>query len=530
MGIITRARLSLSRNKVKTLLLFFIIFLLGLLLIFTFSANSAISITQNNLRLQMPAITGLMLNDENLTGSSIQNAMNRTQVTHEMISNIGNLPYVLAFDFNTRTTMESADLYRAVPKIDVSLMPDWIIDEIPGFQTGLRDDGGFLESFAINGITNPKLTDVDAGLISLSDGRTFTQAEIDEGHQVAIISRTLATQNDLAIGSILTFQNNVYNELALQAETDGTFFRYWHLDEFIFEQQIFKLEVIGIFEVEHQFDYSEDFVWDSLLHQFELHNRVYVSNILTEQASLFNLDIMLRESIRINDISHYGATPEEVLDINAFFFLHDSRDADIFIRTANEMLPPTWEIRDFSGTHAAMTASLTHLNTIAQNILMVAILVGIVVLTLVITLFLSDKKREIGIYLALGEQKQKIITQVILEMVTVFVFAMVGAFIVGGILSNIISRNIVQQELTNQSQTNTTNDFGLDHLGISWNLYMYNPGLMSFDEMLESFDSSLTLSTISLFFAIGTLVVLISTTLPMISLMKLEPKEILTLG
>jgi len=531
MTISKRIKLSLLRNKGKTILLFFIIFLLGILLSSAFSFNNAVNITQNNLRAQMPAITGLMLNDENMIRySPIQAAMNREQVTHNLISKIGNLPYIQAFDFNLQTQMKSASLYRAIPEIDITLIPEWMVDQIPDFQRGMRDEGGQLEIFIINGITNPELTDIDAGLISLIEGRVFTQEEINNGHQVAIISSTLATRNDLTIGSTLTFENNVYDELALLERTDGDFFMYWHLDEFVVASQLYELEVIGIFDVRHQFDYTEDFVVESVWQEFDLHNRIYIPTPLAESAILFGLDIMLTNEVRIIDMSQYGALPEEVMDVNAFFLLYDPRDASIFIHTANEMLPEGWEVRDFSGIHASMTVSLTNLNSIAENILVATIVVGILVLTLVVILFLGDRKNEIGIYMALGERKQKIITQIILEITIIFVVAMICSLIFGAIISNTISSSMVEQELRNQIQIREADPHSFIDIDVPWFLMMFNPGVMTFDAMIETFDTSLSARTVVLFFAVGGVLVSAATIAPIIKIMRLEPREVLTIS
>lgn len=526
MNLFRRAYLNLLRNKGKTILLFAIIFLLGLALSISFSANQAITITQTNLMAQMPAITSLMLNEQSIVQDdySIPTSLNREQITYELIAEIGALPYVQAFDFVLSASMLSFDLYRAHPEVDVELLPQWIRDELPYFQMGVRDQGGQLEPFHISGVSNPNMTDIEAGFLTLADGRTFTQAEIDEARPVIMIPQTLAIQNNLTVGSILTFKNKVHDEHALLAETDGNFILHWHLDEFIFASETYELEIIGIFNVEHLFDHSLDLIWQEL----ELHNRIYAPSSLLECPILFRIDIILNNEVTLSGIDQHDVAPEEIIWIDAFFLLHDPRDAEVFIRTANDMLPEHWEIRDFSGIHASMTASLAHLDTVSEGVLIGTIIVGILVLTLVIILFLSDRKHEIGIYLALGERKQKIITQIILEVTAIFIVAMICSFLIGIMVSNTMSRSLVEQNLAHQMTIREEDPFAFVDMHIPWNLQFFHPGVLSFDEMIATFDTSLSVSTMLLFFAVGSTVTLASIIIPIIHLIRLEPKEILT--
>ena len=173
---------------------------------------------------------------------------------------------------------------------------------------------------------------------------------------------------------------------------------------------------------------------------------------------------------------------------------------------------------------------MDNLSVVSEGVLVGTIFVGILILTLGIALFLFDRKRELGIYMVLGERKKRIINQIILEVIVVFIFAMICSFIVGNILSNVISSRMVEQDLIHQMRMREEEPFDFIDIDVSEELSFFNPGSMSFDEMIEAFDTSLNMSTILLIFVVGGGVVFLSTVAPIIYLVRLEPKEILTIS
>jgi len=57
---------------------------------------------------------------------------------------------------------------------------------------------------------------------------------------------------------------------------------------------------------------------------------------------------------------------------------------------------------------------------------------------------------------------------------------------------------------------------------------LFNLGELSVEESLEMFDTSLDAATISTFVGVGTVVILLSTVIPIAYVVKLEPKKVLT--
>ena len=93
-------------------------------------------------------------------------------------------------------------------------------------------------------------------------------------------------------------------------------------------------------------------------------------------------------------------------------------------------------------------------------ILLGAIIATIVIISLLILLFLSDRKHEIGVYLALGSKKKGIIFQIVTEVLILSIIGMTGALFVGNVMASNLSQEMLRNELVNSETIQNT--LGLD--------------------------------------------------------------------
>ena len=108
-------------------------------------------------------------------------------------------------------------------------------------------------------------------------------------------------------------------------------------------------------------------------------------------------------------------------------------------------------------TFDLVAGPITSLTTVSLIVLIVSIIVSIVILTLVIILFLKDRRHEMGIYISLGERKWKILMQIILEVCLVAMisvsFSLVTGFKLGDTIANqVIASSTEKQEEVLESQ------------------------------------------------------------------------------
>jgi putative ABC transport system permease protein len=146
-------------------------------------------------------------------------------------------------------------------------------------------------------------------------------------------------------------------------------------------------------------------------------------------------------------------------------------------------------------------------------------------MTLLITLFLRDRRHEIGIYIALGEGKGKIILQMLIEVFSVSIVAITLALFAGNALSGLISNQMLEQELLRLEREDNSHFSAGTQVPVE--LQLFNPGTMSVEELIAAYDTSLDAATIFLFANSALLIIAISTVVPIIYVVRLSPKKIL---
>jgi len=519
MTFINRAFLNIIRKPGKTVMLLLLVFLLSVLLSAAISIGNAIYQTESNLRIQLPSVATLdweFRSEGYFDGETVHFEF----PTVDMINDVGNLPYVKDYDFRSESWLHSRDLEWVLPSINQDLIPEGLTEnELKEMQTGFREAGAHIEKFPVMGINNPNPTELQSGLISLASGRFMTQEELDRGAPVAVVSSLFAEVNDLHVGSTLILENNVYDDAAMLEEGLLLNFLYWHLDDFVLGHQLIEFEVIGIFNIDKPFLYPDDIIrtWTMTRLVAELYNQIYIPHRLQEEMANFILQY------RSDFFGEHG-TEEHPLVLQPMFVLHDPRDFDAFAEAAVSILPEHWNVYDTSSAFGPFISSMDTMLWIAQLIFGGTVIAKVAILSLVITLFLRDRKHEMGVYLVLGDRKGKILAQIISEVLSISIIAITLALFTGNILSSVFSRQILEQDLIRQEQENA---FAGVSDGMPWELLLFDPGPISVSEMMTAYDTSLDNGTIIIFFGIGIGTVLISTVVPILYLVRLNPRKIL---
>ena len=169
-------------------------------------------------------------------------------------------------------------------------------------------------------------------------------------------------------------------------------------------------------------------------------------------------------------------------------------------------------------TFDLVAGPITSLTTVSLIVLIVSIIVSIVILTLVIILFLKDRRHEMGIYISLGERKWKILMQIILEVCLVAMisvsFSLVTGFKLGDTIANqVIASSTEKQEEVLESQ--------LAEIG------SVNPENLQLEEITSQMSFTMDISYIVSVYCISFVVVLLSSIIPVMYVLRIEPKKIL---
>ena len=134
--------------------------------------------------------------------------------------------------------------------------------------------------------------------------------------------------------------------------------------------------------------------------------------------------------------------------------------------------PEDYEISEEENQFSEMVESLDMVRQMIFMMIMAVIGAGIIVLSLVLILWVRERMYEIGILLAIGRSKMKIMGQFILELVLTSLPAMILAAILGRSFVGWILGAVLQKEgLDNLDLSSfTTGDGGLDIFAMSYGL------------------------------------------------------------
>ena len=516
MNYINRAIKSILRRPGKSLLLFMLVFILSTIIIGAIAVERAVNNTEANLRNQMrPLLTFDMDTNALMNEDGTFNTAER--ITADTTRRIMELPQV------------SQNHYMGFAHIQTHQL----IDYIPGGERHPGNDN-FPNQFTIQGGSNEIPLQFNEGILDLVAGHYFTTESgmSTSGVKPIIISEEIANLNHLAVGSIIPLELNVLRPQPSELRI-GAWEEDWHLNpENIYATETFKLEVIGLFgfpvidehlSLEQQIQTN----WESQI----LLNTIFMTTTAVEEIQNFqrvNMASVWEEAlteIGTTVEAFFGrdllADPSETSFIGVLE-LYDAREIEAFKASAYDLLPDYWLISDLTNSFDAISSSMDSLLEIGQLVLLISIGATILILSLLITLSLHDRRNEIGIYSALGEKKAKTVTQLLIEIMVIAITGMSLAVFTGSFVSEHMSRTMIQNQLMADSISSNsfhTNPSQLSRFGFNQE--------MSVDDMLETFEMSLSLETIILFFGAGIAVVTLSTIVPVIYVINLEPKKIL---
>jgi len=511
------------KQNTKNLIFIILVIILISFASFSIITSNAISSTTRHLRYRLPTIVYITQDFDKLEeiGFNYYDYMTGNfeifiePVTKEIIYEIASLEYVRDFEFFLNNGVLSFDLERYLPDFIGNL--------------GIR---GGQNTISLIGVSKPNILQIETGIWNLVAGRMFNEEEMKPNetspYAPILISSGVALLNNLDIGSIITLYIPYFDllysfDIPPGGFVDLTDYEFWTHP---YNQQNFmpfEFEVIGLFEIPHEITDDRDIY---ALHQYAVNqfftsawrsiemNKVNLSNF-SRWIYVFNLDFE-------DHLIHMQASLES---LTARWILYDLEDLQPFKEIANSILPDFLMIGDMSFLHRHVTNSLQNVQRIINQILLFTIVASIIVLSLIVLLFLSDRKKEIGIYLSLGEKKIKIILQILFETICLAIL---------GIILSIYITNFFSEEISNSlllsSYATSVNLCPPDYCLESRSELMlsgFADREININDMLEIFDVSLKLQTISTIFLSSIGIVAISVLVPIIYVLELNPKEIL---
>ena len=519
MTLFKRAIKSIIRRPVKTVVLLLIIILLGSVTSGAISIQTAINNTIHNLRRNMPPVVMVVPNwsaihtwHEEPDGSGWLEEEDvdpeRLTITAQHLRDLSTLPQVRDFEFAVITRLTNTDL----------------IDQ--QFSIGATAVGGADWVYSAHGTASPDIFYFTEGVLEIVAGRLPTVEELGGSENVnpIVIPLTVAEVNDLNVGDTLEMFATVSSLIPM----DDFYIlgRESYTEEHAFARKGYEFEIVGIFDMVDREANA------GTVHNLELQRQLlqtmFLSADIAEEVDRFIYDQAVLQ-IEAGLFSNTGVDPNQefVRFEKNTFILHDPLYVEDFREEASLILPDLVIVEDLSNNFASMEVTMDTLQELVDHALIFSLVATILILCLLITLFLHDRRNEIGIYLALGEKRAKIMLQILSEVVLTAFIGIIIALFIGNIISQEISHELVRTEL---AQNTSTVNF-MDWRGFDSVLSGRGFGnLMTSEEMLEAFDTTLTTRTTALFIGIAISTTVIATGISLTYILKMNPKKILVQG
>lgn len=502
MNFLRRAWLSVTRRKGKSLLLFALIFIIANVIAGALSIQQASKRVEDKIKSNMGAIASIepdhellqkeYAKDSNFTFDSVLDL--------KTIEQVGQSSYVKYYDYNVSASLGSEELQFFVP--------DFFKEQAEEGNVSFNSPGEQYYAFRVNGVQYPKILDIEEKKVSLVDGRVLTQEEVDSGKPVGLISKQIAELNNIKLGDTinLTLYNIIYDSSGESDEPKSE------------SLANFGIEVVGIFdgipveapksEGDSSAAQGQQDEWQQAFTQQMIGNTIYTPNKLA-----LEINQAMYDSLDMEDVEGYNNTPY----YTPIYVLNKPEDVDKFKEENKALIPKYFTIVASSDQYDTIAAPVQAMSKLAGYVLWVAILAAILIITLVVLLFLRDRKHELGIYLSFGEEKGKVFGQILVEVVLIAFLAISLALVTGNFIANSLSGSLIQQQLENQDMMG-----GMMYISGPLSTTNYTT-----DDVVSAYKVALTPFYALLMYGVGLGTTLLATLVPMAYILRLNPKKIM---
>ncbi|EAC5811916.1 TPA_asm: ABC transporter permease [Listeria monocytogenes] len=325
-------------------------------------------------------------------------------------------------------------------------------------------------------------TDFEAGTSELTSGVAITSADKDKN--VAMVEENLAEENDWKVGDSFTVTSSDGNTKV-------------------------TLKIVGIYKTtDSGSDMAQNF---SFLNPY---NKVYVP---------YTVANTIKGSDYKNTVDSAVYTMDDAANISAFekeAKKVDSIDWDTFKLDANDTL------------YQQMIGPINSVASFSKNVVYIVSIAGALILGLLVMMQVRDRKYEMGVLLAIGEKRGKLIAQFFVEILIVALVSFGLAAASSHYVAQLAGNQLLAQQnsSTNETTTSTENrgPGGGGGQGGPSGFGQSVSNLTKNTEQIKELDIQVTLEDMLKMGGIGIGIAFISVLLPAALVLRMNPKTILT--
>ncbi|MGY4713474.1 ABC transporter permease [Bacillus amyloliquefaciens] len=320
------------------------------------------------------------------------------------------------------------------------------------------------------------LDDFTGGSSKITDGRAITKTDADA--KVAVINETLADQNKLKVGGSITVSSAADDSVKT------------------------KLKIVGIYKTTSSGD-------DQAQHFSFLNpdNKIYTP--YTAAAALKGSDYK-------NKIS------------SAVYYMDDAKYIDSFVAAAKKTSidDKTYTLTTNDQVYQQMAGPIENVASFSKNVVYLVSIAGAVILGLIVMMSIRERKYEMGVLMAIGEKRWKLIGQFLTEILVVAVIAIGIASVTGSLVANQLGNQLLSQQVSSADDSQQqTSGWGGGEMPRGGELFgQHSSGA----DVISTMQVNVSPNDLLILGGIGVAIAVIATLLPSVSVMRLHPKTILT--
>ena len=534
MNFINRAIKNVTRSISKTVLLTLTFFLIGNLVIVGLGVAKASENAKTLTRQKMRAVVTYELDyraiDEyamNIEDADEQEKFyqNYPRITLDEVNSILSDERVKAANVNEISMVYKVD--DSIDFVHLNNEAEEYMDEGSGqscyFDEALGSEvcETYIEpSFAMKANYFPSMIEFEDGNWKIVKGNFYTQKDINEANNVAIISKALAETNNIDIG----------DSIRISLDQPGS---AWLKNAGISDEDIIgELEVVGIYE--HDKAITPDNERYAYTYPYENYdNMILVPGTTMNTLRVRMTQIQFDNFAQLYPEEEYYKDPanrptgdlSEIALSEITILLNDPLVVDDFVKEHSE------NVKDFTKLNAnnkefdKMSKPLDTLNLYATFIVWLVVINAIVIITLVTALTLKTREYEIGVLLSLGATKLKVIAQFFIELALVALLGFSLSIASGSAIAGKIGEAVLNYQIQEADTEDEDDYFYYESYESIWDSDYTTK--VTLEDLTSQYKVSVSPAIIAEIYVLGLGIVALAVVIPSFMIMRFNPKKIL---
>jgi putative ABC transport system permease protein len=358
-------------------------------------------------------------------------------------------------------------------------------------------------SFALSGTNTTDNLDFVLGNVTLKSGKTLSADDVNNVSNVVIISDSLATTNSLNVGDTIKLTKATMNRGG-ETGTGGT------------------ASASTSTSTSKSTTSTTSTTTTSTAVDFT------VIGIYTAKSTDFDVNTMFTSNAAVDSFN--GTTASDETEGSIDFILDSADHVEPFITQCTPYLTSEYHVLSSDDSeYESLTKPLDLISLITSILIGVVFVAGALIILALVTIFVRDRKFEIGLLLSSGEGRMKIITQFMFEILAIAIVAFAVSIATSNLTSGVVSNWIVNNQLLSSSSligsTSTTTTANQFQMGGRNTTTLY--GEVDMQNVADKFNVSVDGSVIGELMLASVILVLIGSSIPLIVIMGYKPRRIL---